>query len=133
MLEFRHDAGCGEYASMPRPPLLRQTSDFRPHSSIPLKNSEINSMKKSHASRTGSSLSSLILLFVTLLPLTAAHAQEGRKIRIGVEGAYPPFSQIGPDGKITGFDIDIANALCQQMKAQCTLVTQEFECAHGVG
>jgi len=84
-------------------------------------------MKKSHASRTGSSLLSLILLFVTLLPLTAAHAQEGRKIRIGVEGAYPPFSQIGPDGKITGFDIDIANALCQQMKAQCTLVTQEFD------
>ena len=57
----------------------------------------------------------------------AVSAQEGKKIKIGVEGAYPPFSQIGTDGKLKGFDIDIANALCEQMKAQCTLVQQEFD------
>ena len=70
-------------------------------------------------------------LFVTLLALLSSafslSAQEARKIKIGVEGAYPPFSQIGTDGKLKGFDIDIANALCEQMKAQCTLVQQEFD------
>ena len=70
-------------------------------------------------------------LFVTLLVLLSAafslSAQEARKIKIGVEGAYPPFSQIGTDGKLKGFDIDIANALCEQMRAQCTLVQQEFD------
>ena len=70
-------------------------------------------------------------LVVTLLALltsaTVVVAQEARKIKIGVEGAYPPFSQIGTDGKLKGFDIDIANALCEQMKAQCTLVQQEFD------
>ncbi|MEO8383746.1 MAG: ABC transporter substrate-binding protein [Betaproteobacteria bacterium] len=57
----------------------------------------------------------------------AASAQGGKKIKIGVEGAYPPFSEIGTDGKLKGFDIDIANALCEQMKAQCTMVQQEFD------
>lgn len=54
-------------------------------------------------------------------------AAEPPKIRVGVEGAYPPFSSVAPDGKIVGFDIDIANALCAQMKAQCTLVQQDFD------
>jgi arginine/ornithine transport system substrate-binding protein len=70
------------------------------------------------------SLLSVILSTLISLPLAA---QEVRKIKIGVEGAYPPFSQIGIDGKLKGFDIDIANALCEQMKAQCTLVQQEFD------
>lgn len=56
-----------------------------------------------------------------------AQAPDWKKIRIGVEGNYPPFSQIAPDGKLTGFDIDIANAICAQLKAECTLVQQEWD------
>lgn len=58
------------------------------------------------------------------LPATAADAL---KLRLGVEGAYPPFSEVGPDGKLKGFDIDIAQALCAEMKASCTLVQQDFD------
>lgn len=50
-----------------------------------------------------------------------------QKLRIGVEGNYPPFSMIAPDGKLGGFDIDIANAVCAQMKAECSFVQQEFD------
>lgn len=67
------------------------------------------------------------LAFGTALLACSAHANDWKKIRIGVEGAYPPFSQVGPDGKLKGFDIDIANALCAQMKAECTLVQQDFD------
>lgn len=56
-----------------------------------------------------------------------AQAPDWKKIRIGVEGNYPPFSQIAPDGKLSGFDIDIANAICAQLKAECTLVQQEWD------
>ncbi len=49
------------------------------------------------------------------------------KLRVGVEGNYPPFSMIAPDGKLAGFDIDIANAVCAEMKAECTFVQQEFD------
>lgn len=56
-----------------------------------------------------------------------AQAPDWKKVRIAVEGAYPPFSEIGTDGKIKGFDIDIANALCAEMKAECALVNQEWD------
>ena len=65
------------------------------------------------------------LFMLTLIAATACHAQP-TKLRIGVEGSYPPFSQIGVDGKLGGFDIDIANALCAQMHAECTFVQQEW-------
>ena len=70
---------------------------------------------------------SLLSLLFSAFASSSLSAQETRKIKIGVEGAYPPFSQIGIDGKLKGFDIDIANALCEQMKAQCTMVQQEFD------
>jgi ABC-type amino acid transport substrate-binding protein len=54
-------------------------------------------------------------LLTTLLVAVSAHAQAPAwaKIRIGVEANYPPFSQMSPDGKFSGFDIDIANAICK--------------------
>lgn len=71
------------------------------------------------------------LIAAALLGIVAitAHAQapEWKKIRIGVEGAYPPFSEIGPDGKLKGFEIELAQAYCAQMKAECTLVQQDFD------
>lgn len=56
-----------------------------------------------------------------------AQAPGWAKVRVGVEGNYPPFSKMGPDGKLSGFDIDIALAVCAQMKAECTLVQQEWD------
>jgi arginine/ornithine transport system substrate-binding protein len=56
-----------------------------------------------------------------------AGATEPDKIRIGVEGAYPPFSVVAPDGSLKGFDIDIAKALCTQMQVECSLVQQDFD------
>ncbi len=58
---------------------------------------------------------------------TAAGAKDWKKVRIGVEGAYPPFSSVTADGKLVGFDIDIANALCAEMKVECTLVQQDWD------
>lgn len=67
------------------------------------------------------------LILLTTLSATAAYSQDAKKIRIGVEGAYPPFSQIDTDGKLKGFDIDIATALCAELKATCLMVQQEFD------
>ncbi len=67
------------------------------------------------------------LAVVALFAGLTGSALAQQNIRVGIEGNYPPFSQIAPDGKITGFDIDIANAVCAEMKATCTLVQQEFD------
>jgi arginine/ornithine transport system substrate-binding protein len=68
----------------------------------------------------------LALLLAVALPGTAA-AQSGGKLRIAVEGAYPPFSELAPDGTIKGFDIDIANAVCAHLKLECVQVKTEFD------
>lgn len=70
-------------------------------------------------------ISMLIALFA--LSVNVAQAKQWKQIRIGVEGAYPPFSQTEADGSLTGFDIDIANALCAEMHAKCTLVKQDWD------
>ncbi|WP_050665133.1 transporter substrate-binding domain-containing protein, partial [Aeromonas schubertii] len=58
---------------------------------------------------------------------TGVMAKEWKEVRIGVEGAYPPFSWTEPSGEVKGFDIDIANALCEEMKVKCTLVKQDWD------
>ncbi|CAN7487006.1 ABC transporter substrate-binding protein [Pararhizobium sp. LjRoot255] len=62
---------------------------------------------------------------LALMASTAMAA--GEKIVIGTEGAYPPFNNLESDGSLTGFDIDIAKALCEEMKAECTFVTQDWD------
>ncbi|MEZ7975033.1 MAG: ABC transporter substrate-binding protein [SAR324 cluster bacterium] len=58
---------------------------------------------------------------------TSVSAKEWKKIRVGVEGAYPPFSWVEPDGTLKGFDIEIAMALCKEIGAECVLVTQDWD------
>lgn len=48
-------------------------------------------------------------------------------IKVCVEGAYPPFSELNAQGEIVGFDIDITNALCDEMGKSCELVQTEWD------
>ncbi len=57
----------------------------------------------------------------------SALAKDWTEVRIGVEGAYPPFSFVKPDGELAGFDIDIAKALGKAMGVEVTLVAQDWD------
>jgi polar amino acid transport system substrate-binding protein len=61
-----------------------------------------------------------------LLTLGVAQAQE-KTLKIGTEGAYPPFNNLTADGKLVGFDIDIAQALCDEMKVKCEFIAQDWD------
>jgi arginine/ornithine transport system substrate-binding protein len=56
-----------------------------------------------------------------------AQAAAPAPLRVGVEAAYPPFSSLGPDGELRGFDIDIARALCERLRRPCRFVNTEFD------
>ncbi|MFZ2314105.1 MAG: transporter substrate-binding domain-containing protein [Gammaproteobacteria bacterium] len=51
---------------------------------------------------------------------------ETTTIRFATEATYPPFEFVGAAGKIQGFDVDVASALCAEMKAECTFSNQAF-------
>lgn len=73
-------------------------------------------------------LTKFVLAGVAATALTMGAAQaETMQIKIGTEGAYPPFNVLEADGTLTGFDIDIAQALCDEMGAECEFVTQDWD------
>ena len=65
-----------------------------------------------------STLSALAIL------LSSAQADS---IRIGTEGAYPPWNAKDESGKLIGFEVELANWLCIYMEADCTLVEQDWD------
>ena len=48
-------------------------------------------------------------------------------LRVAIDPTYEPFSYKTPDGQPTGFDVDIANALCQEIQRKCVLVEQAWD------
>lgn len=57
--------------------------------------------------------------------LPPALAQE--TLRIGTEGTYRPWTMADANGRVTGFDADMAALVCQKLKAQCSFVVQNFD------
>lgn len=63
------------------------------------------------------------LLTIALLSGAAA---VGETIKVGTEGAYAPFNYVSASGQIQGFDYEIGQALCGEMKVECVWSTNEW-------
>lgn len=48
-------------------------------------------------------------------------------IRMGTEGAYPPFNDIDDNGEVTGFERDVGDRICALAKLNCTWVTNDWD------
>lgn len=58
--------------------------------------------------------------------ICSARAEE--TLRIGVEDNYPPFAYYAA-GKLTGFDVDVSEMLCRELKRPCAITVMPFsEC-----
>ena len=68
-----------------------------------------------------------ILLTAAASLVLGTQAFAADKLRIGTEGAYPPFNLIDASGQVVGFDVDIAQALCAKMGAECSVVTSDWD------
>jgi octopine/nopaline transport system substrate-binding protein len=49
------------------------------------------------------------------------------KIKIGTEGAYPPWNSKDASGSLIGFEVELANVLCKNMGHECTIVEQDWD------
>ena len=63
-------------------------------------------------------------LLITLFLSISANAD---KIKIGTEGAYPPWNSKDASGALIGFEVELANELCAIMKHECTIVEQDWD------
>jgi polar amino acid transport system substrate-binding protein len=51
----------------------------------------------------------------------------GMVIRFLTEINYPPFDFAGPDGSPAGFNVDLARAICEELKVGCTVQMRRFD------
>ncbi|CAM3753205.1 transporter substrate-binding domain-containing protein [Roseateles saccharophilus] len=63
----------------------------------------------------------------TLALAGTALAQPPQRLRIGFAVGYAPFSEVGSDGQLQGFEIDLARALCERLQLQCLPVILDFD------
>lgn len=59
----------------------------------------------------------------------AADATDGKQatIKIATESSFKPFSYTDADGKLIGYEIELIEALCTQMKADCDIISQDWD------
>ncbi len=60
-------------------------------------------------------------------PVVASAAGEQKTLRIALEGKYPPFEYLDANQQLTGFNVDLANALCLEMKVRCEFTRFDFD------
>ena len=60
-------------------------------------------------------------------PAASAPAPEAAALKVAIDPTYEPFTFKTADGKPTGFDVDIATALCEQIKRKCEFVEQVWD------
>lgn len=48
-------------------------------------------------------------------------------VKIATESSYKPFSYTDADGKLIGYEVELVDALCAQMKADCELISQDWD------
>lgn len=60
------------------------------------------------------------------LPLMSSAQAEDGVLTVGTEGDAPQFSMADANGNVTGYDADVANAICKEMKVKCKFVVQSF-------
>ena len=66
-------------------------------------------------------------ILAAALVLAAGGATAQDTVRIGTEGAYPPYNFINDAGELEGFEIELGNELCARAELTCEFVQNEWD------
>ena len=69
----------------------------------------------------------ILLSLLALAMLSSISAANAKSIRIGTEGAYPPWNNLNSAGELEGAEIDFGNEACKRMGVECEWVTQDWD------
>lgn len=68
-----------------------------------------------------------LALTAAALALTATGALAQQVVRMGTEGAYPPYNYINEQNELVGFEIDLGNELCTRAGLTCEWVQNDWD------
>ena len=68
-----------------------------------------------------------LILTTALLALAAGAAMAQQTIRMGTEGAYPPYNFINDKGEVDGYERDLGDELCKRAGLTCTWVKNDWD------
>ena len=68
-----------------------------------------------------------VILAFAMTSLSVAAMAQAKELKVAIDPTYEPFTFKTADGKPTGFDVDIANAVCEQVKRKCVFVEQVWD------
>ena len=72
-------------------------------------------------------LLSVSLIGLAVAAASSAQARDYDHVRIGVDVPYVPMEYRTPEGDLTGFDIDLGNAMCEEIGVTCEWIEQEWD------
>lgn len=68
-----------------------------------------------------------LILGTAILAMTAGVAAAGDVVRMGTEGAYPPYNFINDAGEVDGFERELGDELCKRLELTCEWVTNDWD------
>ena len=69
----------------------------------------------------------ILIYFLSIGIFGIASIANSQTIRIGTEGAYPPWNNLNSAGELEGAEIDFGNEACKRMGVTCEWVTQDWD------
>jgi len=68
-----------------------------------------------------------LILTTTAIALAGSMAFAQDVVRLGTEGAYPPYNFINDDGEVDGFERELGDELCARAELTCEWVTNDWD------
>jgi polar amino acid transport system substrate-binding protein len=69
----------------------------------------------------------LIIAASAALLLSGAAFAQPQTVRIATEGAYAPWNFVNDAGQLAGYEVDLANAICEQAELTCEIVPNDWD------
>jgi len=67
------------------------------------------------------------MMLTALVAAFVAGPALAETVRMGTEGAYPPYNFINDKGEVDGFERELGDELCSRAKLDCVWVVNEWD------